>query len=769
MCCCCVSRLSCVLALVVLLAACLFSSGDARRVQRSIDFTQKKSRTFPRKLVKLPHIFRTKLFTAEFHHSHRQSTKQVIAKYAVSRSNAPEDVNLAFNLILALDPSCGANANAPHEWQLTLKNQVRKAAQRGEKQAGLAMKYLRKYMERACDNAFQEADFDHSGTLDAEELQIVALRVYIDLTRKIGDLGFDPPSKGDIEAMFTNEMSQQEFKDIFLPMFLQRCAATFVSNRVAKRAFTAIGAFVISPFLHKNGMHNFFYSKCPRFVGSGLTMLNLQAFSILFDKLKLKSLVGRLLGVKFSISPFSEESIRSAHSLASAISTSRNLALHGVRDLVSLDSSQVSDVHGAIDDTTNFEFCCSWKIQNFPSLREKYRGHSFYTVPIQVLDHSFSLKIFPSGWNDSGKTGDVDSIYVQLVRQPRPGHHTSSIACCFEIVASQKDKHVLRFDALTNGTNEDSDHIFGVFDNPTDEAAVGNYKSSFAKLHSAGYLVDGMLQISAHISFADGSRSVKPPGYQYANKELHNLGSDLGVLLRESLLPDVTISTGSRKFQAHRAILSCRSEVFRRIFEADVGESPSESVTFADVDPDSFALFLDYVYSAHIPDSALQSMDRLSGLLKMADKFSVSPLKRRCLDLMEGSFNPQSVIVALKAAHDIGNTELKERAMKFTMKDAETLAEVIESPEFDSLSHDVTHEILIRHCRKQRSIKGTEFPDGTDWEASSLAQLQRACVERGLPSAGSKNELASRLLEYCKRKKPLGWQLWEAARKRIQK
>merc|ERR1712087_104785 len=59
---------------------------------------------------------------------------------------------------------------------------------------------------------------------------------------------------------------------------------------------------------------------------------------------------------------------------------------------------------------------------------------------------------------------------------------------------------------------------------------------------------------------------------------------------------DVTILVGGAKIPAHRAILSARSDYFRRMFNTEMQEAASGVVDVKDVDADIFRRLLRFIY-----------------------------------------------------------------------------------------------------------------------------------------------------------------------------
>ena len=72
---------------------------------------------------------------------------------------------------------------------------------------------------------------------------------------------------------------------------------------------------------------------------------------------------------------------------------------------------------------------------------------------------------------------------------------------------------------------------------------------------------------------------------------------DLQTLLENK---DVTFVIGDQEFQAHKAILAARSQVFSAMFKNDCEETRQGKVTIIDVTVEAFEELLNYIYSGKV-------------------------------------------------------------------------------------------------------------------------------------------------------------------------
>ena len=106
----------------------------------------------------------------------------------------------------------------------------------------------------------------------------------------------------------------------------------------------------------------------------------------------------------------------------------------------------------------------------------------------------------------------------------------------------------------------------------------------------------------------------------------NNLGSDLGALLEDTELSDITLVVGKKEFPAHRNILSARSPVFKAMFQHDMREKTESRLDIPDLNADTVQGMLQWIYTGRLPSTEQESKD----LLCASDKYSLGPLKAAC-------------------------------------------------------------------------------------------------------------------------------------------
>ena len=256
-------------------------------------------------------------------------------------------------------------------------------------------------------------------------------------------------------------------------------------------------------------------------------------------------------------------------------------------------------MRGFIDTSSTTEVALSYTFKNFQSLREEFKdtAGSFESPVMTIADMHFWLCIFPSGLapdDDDDDAPDEDEVHVVLqCSSPQ------SVSCLSKVSAVQHGGRMLEI----LGGNKD----YKVSGWDSRMIMVNGYPISFAKLVKEGYLANDELKVHVGIILVTGSNFDNPISQQTA----FDLRGDVEKLWEDSTHADIVLEVDSTEFKAHRALLSCRSPVFKQMFETDMNESKSGRVMITDIDTNTFKDFLSFMYAAQIPGRSLSNIGRL--------------------------------------------------------------------------------------------------------------------------------------------------------------
>ena len=149
-----------------------------------------------------------------------------------------------------------------------------------------------------------------------------------------------------------------------------------------------------------------------------------------------------------------------------------------------------------------------------------------------------------------------------------------------------------------------------------------------------------------------------------AKEELENLNNFAGQLHDEKEFVDVKIVCNEKTFDGHKAVLSCRSEVFKTIIRnksltekqgavVEINENDFNSETMEQV--------LFYFYHGNVQNNEMINTD----LLRAVDKYEVVGLMDICAKYLESNLSLENALDVLVAAELTNQKALFESAAKF--------------------------------------------------------------------------------------------------------
>ena len=135
------------------------------------------------------------------------------------------------------------------------------------------------------------------------------------------------------------------------------------------------------------------------------------------------------------------------------------------------------------------------------------------------------------------------------------------------------------------------------------------------------------------------------------------------LLFADKELCDVKIICNGKKFECHKLVLSCRSDVFKTMFkdESDMAEANSGEVEIKDFDDETVKTFLHFIYNDKIVAEKLID----TRLLHISEKYNVRELFLLCRSHLEKNLSFENAIDVLVSAHLTDQTSLFDAASKF--------------------------------------------------------------------------------------------------------
>lgn len=140
------------------------------------------------------------------------------------------------------------------------------------------------------------------------------------------------------------------------------------------------------------------------------------------------------------------------------------------------------------------------------------------------------------------------------------------------------------------------------------------------------------------------------------------MARDFEKALSNSEHTDVILKCGDKSIPAHKAILSCRSEVFRAMFRNNLKESQEGIVDIIDIEPPVFEKLINYIYTGNL---MVETVESVCNIYKAAHKYSIEALKERCINFIKGNLETDQACEVLVMADLYQDKELKLFVMTY--------------------------------------------------------------------------------------------------------
>ena len=165
----------------------------------------------------------------------------------------------------------------------------------------------------------------------------------------------------------------------------------------------------------------------------------------------------------------------------------------------------------------------------------------------------------------------------------------------------------------------------------------------------------------------------------------HNLGTLLAFTTTEQFTDVKIIATAKSEspahFFAHKVILAAKSPVFEKMFEHDLQESATNSITVEDIEPEVLKEMLTYIYTNQVPNIK----DMATSLLYAAEKYQLEGLKAMCEQFLSYNLQVSNAPQTLLLAQTHNACQLKNNALKFIVTHID---KVRESNDWEMVKHN---------------------------------------------------------------------------------
>lgn len=166
---------------------------------------------------------------------------------------------------------------------------------------------------------------------------------------------------------------------------------------------------------------------------------------------------------------------------------------------------------------------------------------------------------------------------------------------------------------------------------------------------------------------------------------------DFSMLLETGRFSDVTLLVDDKEFEAHKSILTIRSEVFAAMFDHEMmEENKSNRVVIKDFDHRVIQEMLTFIYSNKSPNLD----DMAAELLAAADKYALKRLKIMCETVLHRDLNVDSAIETLILADRYDAVRLKAQSLNVIRANIATVVKTDEWRQMISNYPDLVTEIV---------------------------------------------------------------------------
>ncbi|GBN54096.1 Speckle-type POZ protein [Araneus ventricosus] len=189
------------------------------------------------------------------------------------------------------------------------------------------------------------------------------------------------------------------------------------------------------------------------------------------------------------------------------------------------------------------------------------------------------------------------------------------------------------------------------------------------------------------------TRSVKTPVNTSTNS-LYNLKT-LAAAFRNSSesssKENVLLRVGKETETVSKVVLCARSPVFAKMFQSDMRELRSNTVTVTDIKMPVLKVLVSFLYTGELPNV---DFDFLFDLYYASDKYDVADLRQLCADLLLPQISMENVIRVWKFAYSHDDALLKSTAIASIATNFEKWFSTIEWKNLVNDEPEIAAEVL---------------------------------------------------------------------------
>lgn len=154
---------------------------------------------------------------------------------------------------------------------------------------------------------------------------------------------------------------------------------------------------------------------------------------------------------------------------------------------------------------------------------------------------------------------------------------------------------------------------------------------------------------------------------------------------------------------AHRAVLACRSPVFKAMLENEMEESLSGTIKISDVSYDALRAFVNYMYTAE----ACLDEQMAYELLELAEKYQVKHLKTYCEKFLISKLNWDNSVSNFGFAHQHNAKHLLDASLSRITENMDKLTKTEQYAQLVERDPRLVVEIFEAYLSKQVNTAAT--------------------------------------------------------------
>jgi N-acetylneuraminic acid mutarotase len=135
-------------------------------------------------------------------------------------------------------------------------------------------------------------------------------------------------------------------------------------------------------------------------------------------------------------------------------------------------------------------------------------------------------------------------------------------------------------------------------------------------------------------------------------------------LVNNEMFSDIRFRVDERTIHAHRCILYCRSEYFRKMFDAGMREAVENEISVPGVGYDVFLSVMEYLYTGRV---TIKEGRVAVNLLQASDMFGLEGLRAQCVEKVESAITVDNAAFICEVADTHNAQQLKDYCITFIL------------------------------------------------------------------------------------------------------